>query len=120
MVKAAVTVRGMVALAQTEIRDTPDLSPDRARHLLAHLSGLIGNCNDEIRMADAAYAQTLLVALRTEDTANRARIAAECSPEYQRKREARDTKELVIELIRSLKYWLRSMEEEMRLGGGGH
>ena len=111
------TVRGMVAIAQTEIRDTPDLGPERARVLLAHLSALIGNCNDEIRMADAAYAVVLLTAMRSEDAANRAKVAAECSPEYARKREARDTKELVIELVRSMKYLLNSYSEEMRLGG---
>jgi len=32
-----------------------------------------------------------------------------------RKREARDTKELALEMIRSLKYYLRAKEEELRL-----
>ena len=57
----------------------------------------------------------LLGYLDAEAKANRAKIRAETSPEYQRKREARDTKELVQELVRSLKYFLRSKEEEMRL-----
>ena len=47
--------------------------------------------------------------------ANRAKIWAETSVEYQRKREARDTRELVQELVASLKYYLRSLEAEMRL-----
>lgn len=110
------TVRSLVAEAQTEIRDT-DLTPDRARVRLAQLSALLGNCNDEIRMADAGYAVVLLKFLESDEAVNRAKVRAECSPEFQRKREARDTKELVLELIRSLKYWLRSVEEEMRLGG---
>lgn len=112
----AMTVRGLVAEAQAEIRDT-DLQPERARALLAHLSALLGNCNAEIREADAAYAAVLLACLDSNEAANRARIRAECSPEFQRKREARDTKELVIELVRALKYLLRSVEEEMRLAG---
>jgi hypothetical protein len=53
--------------------------------------------------------------MSSEDAANRAKIRAETSVEYLRKREARDTKELVVELVRSLKYFLRSKEEEMRL-----
>ncbi len=84
---------------------------------MAHLSALLGNCNDEIRKADASYAEVLLRFLESEDAANRAKVRAECSPEFQRKREARDTKELVIEMVRSLKYLLRSVEEEMRLAG---
>ena len=99
---------------QIEIRDT-DLLPDRAAHLLTMLTALLGNVNDEIREADAAYAGVLLQCLEGEEAANRAKIRAEISPEYQRKREARDTKELVIELVRSLKYFLKAQAEEMRL-----
>jgi hypothetical protein len=75
----------------------------------------MGNTNDEIREADAAYATVLLTCLNTEEKANRAKIRAEISPEYARKREARDTKELVLELVRSLRHYLRCLQEEMRL-----
>jgi hypothetical protein len=108
------SVRDMVKAIQVEMRDT-DLQPDRAAVLLAKLTALLGNCNAEIREAESAYAVVLLNHLDTEKKANRARILAETSPEYDRKREARDTKELVIESIRSLKYILRAAEEEMRL-----
>ena len=113
----AATVRGLVAEAQEEIRDT-DLSPERVRVLLARLSALIGNINDEIRQADAAYAAVLLRCLETSDKANHARIKAECSPEYQRKREARDTKELNLELYRAMKHWLKSYSDEIHMSGG--
>ena len=108
------TVRDLVKTMQIEIRDT-DLQPDRAAELLAKLTALLGNCNDEIRVADGDYAKVLLGYLDGEDAANRARIRAETTPAFQRKREARDTKELVVELCRSLKYVLRSNEESMRL-----
>ena len=111
---ADVTVRGLVRDMQTEIRDT-DLQPSRAADLLNRLTSLVGNCNDEIRQADVAYAAVLLRHLEGEEAANRAKIRAETTPEYLRKREARDTKELAVELIRSLKYFLRSKEQEMRL-----
>ena len=109
------TVRGMVRLIQVEVRDTSDLQPDRAAELMNRLSALLGNCNDAIREADAAYAEVLLKCLDSDEAANRAKIRAETTPEYLRKREARDTKELAVELIRSLKYFVRSKEEEMRL-----
>ena len=110
------TIRDLVKQMQIEIRDTA-LTPDRASELCVKLTALIGNVADEIREADLDYARVLLTHLDGEDAANRAKIRAETSPEYQRKREARDTRELVIELVRSLKYLLRTAQEEMRLSG---
>jgi hypothetical protein len=75
----------------------------------------LANVATEIREADFEYAGMLLKYLGGEEAANRAKIRAETTLEYLRKREARDTKELVLELIRSLKYYLRTAEEEMRL-----
>ena len=109
------SVRDLIRQMQVEIRDTPDLQPSRAADLLTKLTALLGNCNDEIREADHAYAVVLLQFLDTNEAANRARIRAETSMPFVRKREARDTKELVIELVRSLKYFLKAKEEEMRL-----
>lgn len=109
------TIRGIVRSYQREIQQASDLLPDRAAELLTQLCALIGNCNDEIRVADAAFAAVLLACLDSEEKANRARIRAETSPEYQRKREARDTKELVLELVRSLKYFLRAKSDELQL-----
>lgn len=108
------SIRELIHGYQREIRDT-DLQPGRAAELLTKLTALMGNTNDEIREADAAYAMVLLTCLNTEDKANRAKIRAEISPEFARKREARDTKELVIELVRSLRHYLRCLQEEMRL-----
>jgi hypothetical protein len=112
------TIRGMVRLIQVEIRDQPDLQPDRAAELLNKLTALLGNLNEEIRVADSEFATVLLQHLDSEEAANRAKIRAETTPAYQRKREARDTKELAIELIRSLKYYLKSKREELHYSGG--
>ena len=112
--KSPSSVREFVHVIQREIRDT-DLLPDRASALLVQLSALLGNINAEIREADMDYAMRLLSCLNSDETANRAKIRAETSPEYMRKREARDTKELALEMIRSLKYYLRAKEEELRL-----
>lgn len=111
----ATTVRDLVKAAQVELRDTSDLLPDRAAELLMQLSSLIGNINDEIRQADADYAVVLLGYLNTETKANRARIRAETSPAYLRRQEARDTKELATELVRSLKYYLRAKADEYQM-----
>ena len=92
------------------------LTPARAAELLTELASLLGNCNDEIRKRDVEYNLVLLRWLDTEEKSNRAKIRAETSTEYLVKREARDTKELLVELIRSLKYYLRNAEEEYGMG----
>lgn len=104
----------MVGRIQRELR-TGALEPDAAREYLITLSALLGNCLQEIREADAAYAEVLLAHLESSEKANRAKIRAETSPEFARKQEARDTRTLVEEMTRALKYYLRSQEEEMRL-----
>ena len=109
------TVRDMVHAAQVEIRNSEDLTPGRASELLVMLTALLGNVLDEIRAADAAYAHVLLTFLDEEKKANRARIRSEITPEFARKKEARDTQILVTELIRSLRQMLRTQAEEMRL-----
>ena len=82
------SIRAMIHGYQREIRDT-NLQPERAAELLTKLTALMGNTNDEIREADAAYAAVLLSCLESEEKANRAKIRAEISPEYARKREGR-------------------------------
>jgi hypothetical protein len=108
------SVRGRVKAIQKELRDGA-LTPDLTRESLVTLTALLGNVNDEQRAADADYKAVLLRCLDGDEAANRARIRAEVSPEYQRAREAKDTRELVVEMIRSCKAYLRSLDEEMRL-----
>ena len=105
----------MIRAIQVELRPGENVTPERASQLLVQLSSLYGNVLEEIREADGEYARVLLTELEADQTAARAKIRAETTPAYLRKREARDVKELAIEMIRSLKYLIRSAEEEMRL-----
>lgn len=109
------TVREMIRQIQHELRPGEDVTPQRASELLVQLSSLYGNIVEEIREADMAYARVLLRELETDQTAARAKIRAETTPEYARKREARDIKELASTMIAGLKYMLNAQREEMRL-----
>ena len=111
------SVREIVKAIQVEVRDTPDLQPDRACFLLNRLSAITGNIADEQRAADLAYAGVLLRHLESEEAASRAKIRAETTPEYARKREARDTRDVAIEIGRALKRYIDTKREEMRMGG---
>jgi hypothetical protein len=107
------TVRGMVEDIQAEVR-AGNLLPNRAADLLGMLTALLGNVNEEILVADADFAAELLRCMDSEGKANRARIVAETTPAYRRRQIARNTKELVTEMIASLKYIQRAAEAEMR------
>lgn len=109
------TVRELVAAIQVEVRDTPDLLPIRASQLLMQATALIGNVNTEIRDADAKYNLVLLDCLKTEEKANRAKIVAETTPAYARRREAHDTLVLLTALVQSLKVFIKAQTEEMKL-----
>jgi hypothetical protein len=107
------SVRDLVRQAQNEMRG--DLQPERARDLLTMLTALIGVVNLESRQADLAFNRVLVKHLETERRANRALILAEGSDEYMRAREAKDCKQEIVESIRSLKKFIDSLSDEMRL-----
>jgi len=108
------TIRQLVSEIEAEVRET-ELLPNRAAELQTRLSALLGNVNRELTDADLAYKRVLLDALSRHAKANRAHIEAETSAEYRRFREARDVKDTGLELIRSLRAFLRNAAEEMRL-----
>ena len=108
------SVRELVGRIQREVL-AGNVSASRAADLAVQLAALLANINVEIREAEMAFNARLLKELDAHEKANRARIVAETSPEFERKREARDTKEVVTEMIGSLKYVVRCEHEEMRL-----
>lgn len=108
------TVRERIAEIQREMLG--DILPARARECLIQLSALYGNCLQEAREADVGYSHALLEHLNAGETAVAARIRAETTPEYLRKREAHDTTKLALEMIRSFKAVLRNLAEEYREG----
>jgi hypothetical protein len=110
-----VSVRDLVKQAQAEML-TGEMMPARQREWQAKLTALLGNVQQEIREADALYASVLLGVMANEEKANRARIVAETTPAFHRKREAHDMEKLVMEMLRTLRQNMRSISDEMRMG----
>jgi uncharacterized protein YjaG (DUF416 family) len=109
------TVRQLVKDIAREVLESADMSPTRAAELGNQLSSLLSNCNAELTESDLEYKAILLTALRANEKANHAKIEAETSPQYRRFREAKDTRDTCVELIRSLRAYLRNAADEMRL-----
>lgn len=108
------SVRDLVNTIRNEVRDT-EVSPERAAILATQLSALLGNIAAEIRDADMAFNGVYARELDTEKKANRAKIRAELTPEYRRKREAHDLHMVAVEMVRSLRKLQDTYREEMRL-----
>lgn len=108
------TIRERIRHIQVALRDQA-MTPEMGRTALVSLTALLGNVNDELRAADVDYKRHLLTCFEQEQTANRAKLRAETSPVYARAREAKDTQELVKQLIVTCRAYLRSLDEEMRL-----
>jgi len=108
------TVRERIAGIQKELADGA-LTPDLARESLVRLTSLLGNVHDAQRKADHEYKLVLLGCMAGGEAANRARIRAEVSEQYQAASEMKDLANLVQEMIRSCKAYMRSLEEEQRL-----
>ncbi len=110
------SIREMIASYQSEVL-AGNLLPIRASEILTEVSALLGNINDEITKRDMEYNEYLLKCLETEKSANRAKIRAGISEQYKLMRDARNGEKSAVELIRSLKYFLKSKEEEFRQSG---
>jgi len=106
-------LRDMIAKRQNEIA-SGDLHPARASDILKELSSLYGNVLDEVRRCQMQYNRLLVEFYDNEEKANRAKLKAEATPEYEAFLEAKNTDKLTLEMIRALKYFLRQKEDELK------
>lgn len=105
-------IRETIQVLRVEIGDAKGLTPGRAAEILVDLSNLVGNIIDEIRACESLYNHKLQECFEVEKASNRAKLRAQNTREYERLREQKDLKEIVVDLQRSLKYLIRSYEEE--------
>lgn len=105
------TLREQLKSYQNEIM-AGDLLPERASVILTEISALYGNILDRIKDTEMIYNKVLLGFLDEEKKANRAKIKAEISKEYQDLKDANNTEKVAIQMIRSLSKFLKAKENE--------
>jgi len=113
-VVAAVTHSERLATIAAELLQ-PDAGPQMARRHLVTLTAMWGDFRTAATAADIAYKRVLFECRRDTPAANQATISAETSLEYAGMRKAKDEEAYVLELIRSCKAAMKSIDEEMRL-----
>lgn len=109
----SVTLYDRISAIQAQLADGA-LTPDLARESLVKLTALLGNVHDLQRKADHDYKLVLLGCMQSNKAANRARIEAECTSQFDEAEKAKNLAKLVLTTIQSLKQTMRSMDEEMR------
>ena len=91
------------------------LPPAAVREYLSIATALLGSCNREVVEADLSFNAFLAGCRRQSKTSAEARMEAEDSLQYRRKREAEAEQANCEEMVRTLKTLLRSLDSEMRV-----
>lgn len=107
------TIRQLLNDYNTEIFNK-DILPDRATEILRDISSLYGNILDKIKDTEVLYNIVLLGFLDSEKKANRAKIKAEITKEYQDLQDAINAEKIALQTIRSLNRFIDSKKEEIR------
>ena len=107
-------VRAMLKEYRQRFLHSDGVTKLAASQALVEISALLGNVNDEIRKADQAYYLKFDELLSGEKMpVSRAEVRMRSSDEYMRLQEAKNEFEMAMELIRSLKYLIRALDDEM-------
>lgn len=109
------TVREMIDEYRARLLKAKDMTGDEASLVLTELSALTGNVNEEIVAREMDFNRMLNDLLNTPDmTAAKAKIRAQASEEYEALLRAKGYLVLLTEMMRALKYRLRSLELEFQ------
>ena len=114
MTNSAVTVRELIRRIQVEIRDS-SVEASRAAELIPKLTSLYASVLEEVTRREMEYNAVLSTLMDEDMPANRAKIRAQATDEYQALREAQNVEKSTLQLIQSLKTLVKLRQEEMRL-----
>lgn len=90
------------------------LQPAQVREFLSVATALLGWCGRECVEADLAYNSHLAVCRMDAKTTAEAKITAEHSPQYRRKRIAEVEQANCEEIMRTLKAIMKSLDSELK------
>lgn len=107
------TTRELIEKIQIEVIET-DLTPGRAGELLSQLSSLLGNVNEALTVVQMAYNRKFAEILDTTTSVAKAKALSQITSEYEEFLKVNSYRELVQEMMRSLKYLIKIKLEEYR------
>lgn len=108
------SIRSLITEKSLEIREIGQVGPHRAAEILVELSSLLSSLNREIVESNYWYNLKKQELLKELGVVGKAKIHAEATQEWRDWQERKLQKEALEELIRSVKYYLRSAESELK------
>ena len=109
------TIRELIAHESAELREIEKLGPHEAANKLVVLSSLLSSLGAEIATKRAEYTQIRLKCLKEAKSVAESRIYSEATNEFKEWQEREEQRKALIEIIHSIKYFLRTCENEMKL-----
>lgn len=110
----AESIREIIKQESEELRFVDQLGPAKASEKLVKLSSLLASLNAYIGDKSYWYNVKRVELLEKHKTAAKANIYAQATEEWKELNEAGMQSAALMELIRSVKYYLKSAEQEQR------
>lgn len=107
-------LREIINEYRSKLVDAKDLAPVDAAQMLVELTALTGNIHEEIVGRGNQYRIKLADLVEKYGSVAKAKVIAQASPEYGDLVQATAYLEMASEMIRSLKVFIKSKEEERR------
>lgn len=109
----AQNIREIINGYRDRITTSEDLKKDEASQMLIELSAYVGNINEEIVNRESSYWRAFKVILDQPKMGfEKAKVYANATTEYDNLNEAKRYLETTTEMIRTLKYRLRALDDE--------
>ena len=109
------TLRELIKQETAGLLKIEALGPHIAAERLVALTALMASLGAEIALKRAKYAEVRVNYLNTSKSAVEAKIRSEATPEFNEWQEREEMRKALIEICRSIKYYLRIQEEEYKL-----
>ena len=108
------SIRDFITEKANKLRDIDALGLNEAEKELVGLSSILSTLNKEIADAHYWYNMKKVELLNEHETVAKTNLVAQASKEWKDWTNRRVQKEAVVEMIRSLKYFVKGAREEKR------
>ena len=109
------TLRDLIKQETAGLLSVEKLGPHIAAERLVALTALMASLCAEIASKRALYTKVRLDCLNTSKSAVEAKIRSEATPEFNDWQEREEMRKAIIQIVQSIKYYLRLQEDEMKL-----
>ena len=106
------TIREMIDDYRNKIKDATDLQGEEASRYIVELSSIMGNLNQHLLDTQMEYNKKKLELLGEIKSVAKATVSAETTEEYRAYQEAKGYKDVLVEMIRGLKLYVRAKGDE--------